>query len=80
MSTDRTVNPWQRFKGLLPGGFRTVITVTSNNGDGTSNGTLRDGTAIVVRGESVAAGKKALVVDGEMRHEVPALAQSSVNI
>lgn len=64
MSTDRTVNPWRKFKNLLPGGARTVVTITALNGDGTSQAQLRDATAILVKGESVPVGQKALVVDG----------------
>ena len=80
MSIERTVNPWQRFKQLLPGGHRTIVTITANNGDGTSNATLRDATAIVVKGEGVAPPNKALVVDGEVRQQVPDLTQESVEV
>ena len=80
MSTDRTVNPWRKFKALLPGGQRTVVTITANNGDGTSGATLRDDTAIRVKGESVAPGQKALVVDGEVRQQVPSLPQTAVEV
>jgi hypothetical protein len=80
MSTDRTVNPWQKFKNLLPGGARTVVTITANNGDGTSNAALRDSTAILVKGETVAPGNKALVVDGEVRQQVPSLPQTAVEV
>jgi hypothetical protein len=78
--SDRTVNPWRRFKNLLPGGARTVVTITALNGDGTSQATLRDTTAILVKGESVAAGQKALVVDGEVRQQVPSLPQTAVEV
>ena len=80
MSTDRTVNPWQKFKGLLPGGHRTIVTITANNGDGTSNAILRDGTPVVVKGEGVAPPNKALVVDGEVRQQVPSLPQTAVEV
>jgi hypothetical protein len=80
MSTDRTVNPWQKFKNLLPGGARTVVTITANNGDGTSNAALRDSTAILVKGETVATGNTALVVDGEVRQQVPSLPQTAVEV
>lgn len=80
MSTVNTVNPWQKFKGLLPSNARTIVTIAANNGDGTSRATLRDGTAITVRGESVAPTKKAMVIDGEVRQEVPSLPQESLTV
>ena len=78
--SEPTVNPWRKFKGLLPGGLRTVVTITANNGDGTSNATLRDSSAIVVKGEGVAPSNKALVVDGEVRQQVPTLAQQAIEV
>ena len=80
MSTEPSVNPWRKFTNMLPGNLRTVVTITANNGDGTSNGTTRDGTAIVVKGEGVAPPDKALIVDGEIRAKVPALPQNSVEV
>ena len=80
MSTEPTVNPWRKFQGLLPGGGRTVVAITSNNGDGTSSATLRDGTPIRVRGEGVAAPNRALVVEGEIKTQLPTLPQSSVQV
>ncbi|AMO58273.1 hypothetical protein [Endozoicomonas montiporae] len=68
-----TTNIWQQFKSLIPEGARTIITITSNNGNGTSTATLRDGTTITVQGESMAPGKKALMEGGSIRSEVPDL-------
>ena len=46
-----TVNPWKRFIGLLPGGERTVGTVSSiNQASGISIVQLRNGTEIAARG------------------------------
>ncbi len=45
-----TTNIWHQFKSLLPEGARTIVTITANNGNGTSIGTLRDGTVVVVKG------------------------------
>ncbi|MGI9275218.1 MAG: hypothetical protein ACR2PT_10295 [Endozoicomonas sp.] len=53
-----TTNIWQQFKSLIPEGARTIVTIISNNGNGTSQAQLRDGTAVTVRGESVTVGLK----------------------
>ena len=68
-----TTNIWQQFKSLIPEGARTIITITANNGNGTSTATLRDGTVITAQGESVAVGKKAIMEGGRIRSEVPDL-------
>ena len=80
MSTEPSVNPWRKFRNILPGNLRTVVTITANNGDGTSNATTRDGTAIVVKGEGVAPPNKALIVDGEISVQVRALLQSAAEV
>ncbi len=69
-----TTNIWQQFKLLIPEGARTIATITSNNGDGTSTAILRDGASIRVQGETVAAGSNALVQDRVVKSELPALA------
>ena len=68
-----TINIWQQFKSLIPEGARTVVTVTSNNGNGTSTVTLRDGTTMTVQGETVPAGNKVLVEGGAIKTQVPDL-------
>jgi hypothetical protein len=75
-----TTNPWVKFKKLLQGEGRAVITVTSNNGDGTSTVTTRNGVSIKVKGESVAPGSKAMIEGGELRYEVPNLTSSEVEV
>ncbi|MGI2027802.1 hypothetical protein [Endozoicomonas acroporae] len=70
-----TTNIWQQFKSLIPEGARTIVTITSNNGDGTSSATLRDGTTIRVQGESVLGGQKAIIQNGEVKATAPSLAQ-----
>ena len=57
-----------------------ITTIASNNGDGTSNATTRDGTPIVVKGEGVAPPNQALTVDGEISVQVPALPQSTAEV
>lgn len=70
-----TVNPWRQFKGLLPGGSRSVVTVTAVNADGTSAVRFRNNDTALVRGVGVPVGGKALVVDGELKGVVPSLPQ-----
>lgn len=48
-----TTNIWQQFKALLPEGIRFVASVKANNGNGTSQAELGDGSVITVKGESV---------------------------
>jgi len=75
-----TRNPWLKFSRLLQGEGRTVVTVQSNNSDGTSSVATRDGTVITVKGENVAAGKQAMIEGGRLLHEVPALSSSVVEV
>lgn len=75
-----TRNPWIKFKALLAGEGRAVVTVTTNNGDGTSTVTTRGGVSIKVKGESVAPGSKAMIEGGELRYEVPNLTSSVVEV
>lgn len=76
-----TVNPWKRFIGLLPGGMRTVGTVTSVNlQNGTSVIMLRNGSQISAKGTGVAKGLKAFVVDGQVMEQAPGLVQYEVEV
>lgn len=75
-----TRNPWLKFQRLLQGEGRAVVTVVSNNGDGTSTVETRSGVQIKVKGESVAAGSQAMIEGGELRYEVPTLTSSVVEV
>lgn len=75
-----TRNPWLKFKALLQGEGRAVVTVVSNNGDGTSTVQTRSGIDIKVKGESVAPTAKAMIEGGELRYEVPDLTSSVVEV
>tara|TARA_R110000751_G_scaffold276691_1_gene377842 strand:+ start:6091 stop:6327 length:237 start_codon:yes stop_codon:yes gene_type:complete len=76
-----TVNPWKRFIGLLPGGTRTVGTVSSiNTSAGTTTLTLRNGVAVVVQGTSVGVGQKAFITDGSITGQAPSLPQYDVEV
>ena len=75
-----TINIWQQFKALIPQGVRVVATITANNGNGTSQAELRDGSVITVKGESVGIGQKAFVQSGEVKGAAPDLAQYDVEV
>lgn len=75
-----TTNIWQQFKALIPEGSRTVVTITANNGNGTSQAQMRDGTMVAVRGESVGAGQKAFITGGEVLGTAPELAQYEAEV
>ena len=75
-----TTNIWQQFKALIPEGVRVVATITTNNGNGTSQAELRDGSVINVKGESVRVRQKAFIQDGEIKGAAPDLPQYEVEI
>ncbi|SFL23677.1 hypothetical protein [Azotobacter beijerinckii] len=76
-----TVNPWKKFIGLLPGGVRTVGTVTAvNTARGTSTVELRNGIGITARGIDVAVGSKAFIVDGQITGPAPDLPQYDIEV
>jgi hypothetical protein len=75
-----TRNPWLKFKALMQGSGRSVVTVISNNGDGTSTVEFRTGGQIKVSGETVTAGNKALVSDGMITQQVPNLISTVIEI
>lgn len=75
-----TRNPWLKFQRLLQGEGRAVVSVVSNNGDGTSTVQTRNGVQIKVKGEGVEATAKAMIEGGELRYEVPDLASSVVEV
>ena len=74
-----TTNIWQQFKALSPDGVRVVATITANNGNGTSQAELRDGSVISVKGE-VSVGEKAFIQDGDINGAAPDLAQYEVEV
>ena len=75
-----TTNIWQQFKALTPEGVRVVATITANNGNGTSQAELRDGSVITVKGELVGVGQQAFIQDGEIKGAAPDLAQYEVEV
>ncbi|WP_066016097.1 hypothetical protein [Endozoicomonas atrinae] len=75
-----TTNIWQQFKALIPEGMRVIATITANNGNGTSQAELRDGSVITIKGESVGVGLKSFVDDGEVKGAAPDLAQYEAEV
>lgn len=57
-----------------------MVTITSKNGDGTSNATTLAGTAVIVVGESVDVGRKAYVKNGEITRQAPSLTITTMPI
>ena len=75
-----TTNIWQQFKSLIPEGSRVVANIIANNGNGTYQAELRDGSVIIVQGESISVGKKAFILNGEIKGTAPKLAQYEVEV
>ena len=75
-----TTNIWQQFKALIPEGSRMIVTITAQNGNGTSTATLRDGTSLTVQGEGVQVGSKAMIEDGAIKTQVPDLASYEAEV
>lgn len=76
-----SVNPWQKFKGLLPDGARTYATIFSvDTSAGTSVVTLQNGDKLTVKGAGFTVGDRVLIADGEARTKVPALPFSALDL
>ena len=75
-----TTNIWQQFKALIPEGASVTATITANNGNGTSQAELRDGSVITVKGVSVSVGEKVFIQNGEVKGAAPDLAQYEVEV
>ena len=48
-----------------------MATITADNGNGTSQAELRDGSVIMVKGEDVGAGEKVFIQDEEVKGAAP---------
>ena len=68
-----TVNPWFRFRQLLPRAARYIVTIQSVQADGTSLASRRDGESVRLKGTSVEVGKKAWVEGQQIIGEAPDL-------
>ena len=75
-----TTNIWQQFKALIPEWVRVVATITANNGNGTSQEELRDGSVITVKGEGIGVGQRVFIQGGKIKGTAPDLAQYEINV
>lgn len=74
------MNVFSRFKALIGSANNELVNITANNGDGTSTGTTLAGNTVVVKGEGVSAGNRALVRDGEVVRQMPGLVVVEVDV
>jgi len=74
------INVYNRFQALIPTSTRSVVTITSLNGDGTSDATTLDGLTVTVIGEQVSVGQKAFVQNGEIQRQAPNLTVTELAI
>jgi len=74
------MNAFNRFQSLLGKSTIDVVTITANNGDGTSNATTLSGDPITIKGESVSASNNAFIRDGEIIRSAPNLTPVQVSI
>ena len=73
-------NAFNRFKSLVGETTTSVVTITQLNGDGTCQATTLAGVQVLIRGESVAVGKRAYVRNAEIIREAPILTISELTI
>lgn len=74
------INPFNRFQALVNRTTTSVVTITANNGDGTSNANTLSGVSISIIGESVTVGNKAFVKDGAILRKAPDLTVTELGI
>ena len=75
-----STNAFNRFQSLVGKSSTDVVTITANNGDGTSSATTLSGASVIVKGESVTAGNKAFVRNSEIIRKAPNLTVVEVGI
>lgn len=73
-------NPWAKFQELIAPGAKTLVSVTTVHSNGTTTVTLRDGSEVLVQGDSVAAGSKAFIQDGKIVGKAPDLPVQTVSV
>lgn len=64
-------NLFNQFQSLVGTNRTEIVNVTANNGDGTSNATTLSGIALVVNGESVTSGNRAIIENGNVISGAP---------
>lgn len=73
-------NLYSQFRALLPDRSIQVVTVVNVGANGTSTVQTDAGSQFVVIGDSVAAGNKALVQEGQIISEAPTLPSYTVSV
>lgn len=64
-------NLFNQFQALVGTNRTDIVTITANNGNGTSNATTLAGVSLLVRGESVATGNRAIIENGNIIGSAP---------
>lgn len=77
---ETTTNAMKRFKRVLGGTSKQVAEVISIANDGTSLVELRNGKRFIARGDTVAMGDNAWIVNGEIISKAPDLPSYAVTI
>jgi len=73
-------NIYNRFQSLIGVNSIDVVTITANNGDGTSNATTLSGDPVTVKGETVTVGNNAFIRNNEIIRSAPNLTPTEVSI
>lgn len=64
-------NVFRQFQKLVTTTKTDIVEIISNNGDGTSTATTLSGETVIVRGETVAAGNRAVIQNGNVVEQGP---------
>ena len=73
-------NLWKRFQQLIPRTNLIIVTVVSNNGNGTSTVQNAQGQQYLVRGEEFIPTTKVFISDGGMDGQAPTLTQQDYEV
>ena len=73
-------NAYNRFQTLIGKDSLDVVTIVSDNGDGTSQATTLAGSTITVRGNTVLPGQNAFVMGGSIVRKAPNLTITEVSV
>ena len=73
-------NPWKQFFLLIPGNERIIGTILSHESDGMSTVQLPEGGVIRARGQDVAVGLRAFILNGVLDGVAPDLPTTTIEI
>ena len=59
-------NLFNQFQSLVGSSRTEIVNITANNGDGTSNATTLTGVVLLVKGETVSPGSRAVIENGNV--------------